>query len=244
MEQNKTRTYLKYAVGEVALVMIGILLALQVNNWNENRRSNQTQQLTLKNLETELQEAKSYLKIRNEGNRKILKNSDLYIYNEFDKDSLESDPGATLSFTNYYTIDVKLPIVERELGSDPLIKGEGKLVTKLREIKNQSDGIETTLFYLDEFWNNQVAPYYLKEKVLVLLHQLVKSEENNMGYRRTNDGALREAPKFSSLEKVYNDEEHRNLAAMCNLFTSELTVVAEEMVTNIDEAIALIKEIE
>ena len=37
MEQNKTTMYLKYAVGEIALVMIGILLALQVNNWNENR---------------------------------------------------------------------------------------------------------------------------------------------------------------------------------------------------------------
>lgn len=37
MEKNKTRTYLLYAVGEIALVMIGILLALQVNNWNEER---------------------------------------------------------------------------------------------------------------------------------------------------------------------------------------------------------------
>ena len=38
MEQNKIRTYLLYAVGEITLVMIGILLALQVNNWNESRK--------------------------------------------------------------------------------------------------------------------------------------------------------------------------------------------------------------
>jgi hypothetical protein len=31
--------YLKYALGEIVLVMIGILLALQVNNWNENRKA-------------------------------------------------------------------------------------------------------------------------------------------------------------------------------------------------------------
>ncbi len=37
MEQNKTGKYLKYAIGEIVLVMIGILLALQVNNWNQNR---------------------------------------------------------------------------------------------------------------------------------------------------------------------------------------------------------------
>lgn len=33
-----TRKYLLYAVGEILLVMIGILLALQVNNWNEERK--------------------------------------------------------------------------------------------------------------------------------------------------------------------------------------------------------------
>lgn len=38
MEQNKLRTYLWYASGEIFLVMIGILLALQVNNWNEQRK--------------------------------------------------------------------------------------------------------------------------------------------------------------------------------------------------------------
>ena len=40
MEQNKTGKYLKYAIGEIILVMIGILLALQINNWNEVRKDN------------------------------------------------------------------------------------------------------------------------------------------------------------------------------------------------------------
>jgi hypothetical protein len=39
MEQNKTGKYLKYAIGEIILVVIGILIALQINNWNENRKS-------------------------------------------------------------------------------------------------------------------------------------------------------------------------------------------------------------
>ena len=38
MEQNKKGKYLKYAIGEIILVVIGILIALQINNWNENRK--------------------------------------------------------------------------------------------------------------------------------------------------------------------------------------------------------------
>ncbi len=38
LTENKFSKYLLYAIGEIALVMIGILLALQVNNWNEERK--------------------------------------------------------------------------------------------------------------------------------------------------------------------------------------------------------------
>ena len=40
LNEGKTVRYLKYAIGEIILVMIGILLALQVNNWNELRKKN------------------------------------------------------------------------------------------------------------------------------------------------------------------------------------------------------------
>ncbi len=36
--KNKTGKYLKYAFGEIALVVIGILIALQINNWNQARK--------------------------------------------------------------------------------------------------------------------------------------------------------------------------------------------------------------
>ena len=35
LSDNKFRKYLVYAIGEILLVVIGILIALQVNNWNE-----------------------------------------------------------------------------------------------------------------------------------------------------------------------------------------------------------------
>ena len=39
MNQNKTSKYFKYAIGEIILVVIGILIALQINNWNEGRKN-------------------------------------------------------------------------------------------------------------------------------------------------------------------------------------------------------------
>jgi len=37
VKTNKTTKYFKYAIGEIVLVVIGILIALQINNWNQNR---------------------------------------------------------------------------------------------------------------------------------------------------------------------------------------------------------------
>lgn len=39
IKENKFSKYLLYAIGEIVLVVIGILIALQINNWNENQKS-------------------------------------------------------------------------------------------------------------------------------------------------------------------------------------------------------------
>jgi len=41
IEKNKTGKYLKYAIGEIILVVIGILIALSINNWNETKKQEQ-----------------------------------------------------------------------------------------------------------------------------------------------------------------------------------------------------------
>lgn len=47
---------LTYAIGEIILVMLGILLALQVTNWNEKNKSQKEEQIVLKSLQTEFQD--------------------------------------------------------------------------------------------------------------------------------------------------------------------------------------------
>lgn len=54
LANNKVGAYLKYAVGEVILVVVGILIALQVNNWNENRKQRAKELHYLANLKNDL----------------------------------------------------------------------------------------------------------------------------------------------------------------------------------------------
>lgn len=54
LAEGKTGKYLKYAAGEIVLVVIGILIALQINNWNENRISLKHEKDLLINLKEDL----------------------------------------------------------------------------------------------------------------------------------------------------------------------------------------------
>ena len=54
--KNKTSKYFKYAIGEIVLVVIGILLALQINNWNENRKNAVKETQLLMSFKKDLEE--------------------------------------------------------------------------------------------------------------------------------------------------------------------------------------------
>jgi len=54
LSENKFSKYLIYAIGEIVLVVIGILIALQINNWNIQNIEQQWEENTLSELEVEL----------------------------------------------------------------------------------------------------------------------------------------------------------------------------------------------
>lgn len=63
MTENKFSRYLLYAIGEIVLVVVGILIALQVNDWNEHRKSKNEALKILKKLEQEFETNKQELGI-------------------------------------------------------------------------------------------------------------------------------------------------------------------------------------
>ncbi|GGK35621.1 hypothetical protein GCM10007962_32490 [Yeosuana aromativorans] len=60
VSEGKAVNYLKYAIGEIVLVVIGILIALSINNWNENRKEQNLLQTYYKQILKDLDEQKKY----------------------------------------------------------------------------------------------------------------------------------------------------------------------------------------
>jgi hypothetical protein len=54
LTENKFSKYLLYAIGEIVLVVIGILIALQINNWNESRKNTEKENKYLSNINREI----------------------------------------------------------------------------------------------------------------------------------------------------------------------------------------------
>ncbi len=55
LRKGKSNKYLLYAVGEISLIIIGIVLALQLNNWNNKRQDNNSRISLLRDLQEDLQ---------------------------------------------------------------------------------------------------------------------------------------------------------------------------------------------
>ena len=64
LNEGKTTRYFKYAIGEILLVVIGILIALQINNWNENNKRDVIRQSYYKQLLEDLDKDKIYIENR------------------------------------------------------------------------------------------------------------------------------------------------------------------------------------
>jgi hypothetical protein len=80
LKEGKIRTYLGYAVGEIILVVIGILLALQINNWNEERKDRQQEMVYYgKMLEDINQDLSSLNELIEDNEARILGSNDMMV---------------------------------------------------------------------------------------------------------------------------------------------------------------------
>ena len=81
LSENRLSKYLLYAIGEIVLVVIGILIAVQLNNWNESRKSFNDELKLYSKLLTDLNASYS-LTLNKIENNKFRQDVHFHVYNE------------------------------------------------------------------------------------------------------------------------------------------------------------------
>ena len=103
LAEGKTSRYLKYAIGEIILVVIGILIALSINNWNENRKERLLERRYLYDLRADLQKDSLAINdmLKQSANQMRSKSLLFRYLDEYTKYTLNDYNPAKDSFYNY-----------------------------------------------------------------------------------------------------------------------------------------------
>ena len=75
-DDNKPLMYMRYAVGEILLIVLGILIALQLDNWNQNRELKKVEQIYLLALQNEFKKNEDILDTTISLNKEIIKGTE------------------------------------------------------------------------------------------------------------------------------------------------------------------------
>ncbi len=168
LSENKFSKYLIYAIGEIILVVIGILIALQVNNWNENKNLEHKTLIRLSSLAEELKSNKRVL----ESNIDLIKfdiQSGLNLVDSLNNNSVFEEN------KNTYLLDKILelgPIRVRSLTTNSLDEmiNSGSYSTinsetvkeNLLAYNSEIENMNYELQRFEEYWRTIESPYITK----------------------------------------------------------------------------------
>lgn len=243
LAEGKSSRYLKYAIGEIILVVIGILIALQINNWKELQKEHLQEQTILKRLKQEFESNKTQLEnkvaIRN---RVIESASDLLVY--FDTPEIATIDSIYIKHARLLTPTTFDPIQNNlvESGTLEIIRNED---LKRLLINWSTDVIqlqETEQMFMQH--NNLVVIPYLSK---LGIHRNVVNAfwEDNLINLLENNSYTNPVPKKSRLEPItknelLNDAQFESLIAhtlTLNVFNNQ---ESKTLMNRIDEILNLL----
>lgn len=161
LAEGKTSKYLKYAIGEIVLVVIGILIALQINNWNEKRKENLNVRDIYYNLLRDIKaDSVSYTL-----NLKVLKDID-FLHEQLYKTGIKKDTTIVLQNPNYIRLLPDYNPITKE--NDPFIASKisneiirKEILTYFRDMKDMDDIYSE----LDDIIKNKMRVYLGDKKM-------------------------------------------------------------------------------
>jgi hypothetical protein len=226
LTKGKTATYLKYAVGEIILVVIGILIALSINNWNQKRLIKIQSDQVLLNLKTEVTESKLELE-NNLGLLKLRIDKRLDYLNDTESDLADSIKIKKISeMLFYYNEGIKLPIIESELGPNKKIIQWPELSKQMQELSESIAYYNKGVEYLEKDIYSNILPFSVKQGVIIDL--------------MVNKRMLK-FKKYLNAD-VYNNEDFRNVIASSTFMTSALLEGAKRLLNDYDKLLEIINK--
>ena len=177
LSEGKTSKYLKYAVGEIVLVVIGILIALQINNWNEHRKELKKELVVVEELYKELQQN---LKVTTKHLKHIEKvNQEVLFLLNVSNDSLKLLTNKELNqhifksskITSFIPINQKL---KRILGIENFgFRHSKTLLNELQDYNNSIEDLSSMNLSAVDIFRNKMVPF-LSENMSIknLMHEI------------------------------------------------------------------------
>lgn len=150
MDEGRFKKYLIYAIGEILLVVIGILLALQVNNWNQNRIEEEKEHKALVDLSREFKLNQERIQVKQGLRVSIVPELDKYI------EQIASGEADYEVFKNFHSNPFMFGMTNPSNGVINALISSGDIAV----ISNDS------LKYLLADWKNQLENLYENEQIL------------------------------------------------------------------------------
>jgi len=197
--ENKTGKYFKYAIGEIVLVVIGILLALQINTWNNNQIAKKQLKETYEQIQTDLKaDTTNIAQIV-----KLYDEKDKRIQNIIDR-KIKSSFYDTINSLNYK--DCKICITESTnfVEIKPITKGYGLLKNIIAVIGNTSDSLPNKI---EQFYTN--GPPRLEHNNQTIKNITFKNVEIHQQYSWFADWAEKKYNK-EFLTYIFESQSYRN----------------------------------
>jgi len=151
-DDNKPLKYMRYAIGEILLVVIGILIALQVNNWNEYRQERKSELNFLSRIREDLMVDNTYFKRRIDDCNQFIASSDEFLNSLFDKQHSIEDADAMMKLFREFDSS-EMMTTQNSTFSEMLYAGKLELITNP----------ELKLLLLDYYRKNEEAAKHIAE---------------------------------------------------------------------------------
>lgn len=150
-EENKFERYMRYAVGEVMLIVVGIFFALQLQNWNENRKKEKQFKVALEQLYNSIKYDAE--KFRQQDERVVLQIFEIDTLLNFSNKRHKASIPQSLFWLGYEDIDdyiseTNYHLTKLTFNPDNLEQNElAKQITSYVNAINQKSGIESDVLW-------------------------------------------------------------------------------------------------